>query len=210
MSRILKIIIAMAIFLTMLVVWQSCKMVKDVTAAVTNLQKMQFKLENVSGFTVGGINIQNKKSISDISAMDAVRLTQMVTSKKLPVSFILNVAAKNPNDGTNNARKSTATLTSFDWNLYIDGVKTISGDIKKSIEIPGTGQSTIIPLEMSLDMYEFLGNRGYDGLLNLALAIGGVNGSPVKLKLDARPRVSTPFGEMNYPGRLTIVDKTWN
>lgn len=210
MKNVIKFIVATAIIASMLIVWQSCKMVKEVTTAVSNLQKLQFKLENISGFTVNGINIQNKKSISDFSAMDALKLTQIVSSKKLPVGFTLNVAAKNPNDGSGQTRKSTATLTSFDWHLYIDDVKTIQGNIQNPIEIPGTGQSTIIPLTMSLDLFEFFGNKGYEGLINLALAIGGVNGSPARLKLDARPKVSTAFGEITYPGRLTIVDKSWN
>ncbi len=210
MKKTLKAGAAFILLVSMLLTYQSCKMVKEVTETIANIKKLQFKLESVSRFNVAGVDISSKKSVSDFSTMDALKLTRLVTSNKLPVSFTLNVAAKNPNDGSGKGRKTTATLTSFDWNLYIDDVKTVNGNIEKPIEIPGTGQSSIIPLTVSMDLYEFFGKRGYDGLLNLALAIGGVNGSPARLKLDARPRVSTPYGDINYPGRLTIVDKIWN
>ena len=75
------------------------------------------------------------------------------------------------------------------------------------MEIPGTGQATTIPIRLSLDLYEFFGNKGYDELVGLALAIGGRSGSPSRLTLDAQPRVTTPFGEIVYPGRITIVDR---
>jgi hypothetical protein len=39
------------------------------------------------------------------------------------------------------------------------------------------------------------------------LNIGGIGGSPTRLKLDAQPTVTTPLGPISYPGRLTIIDK---
>jgi len=62
---------------------------------------------------------------------------------------------------------------------------------------------------MGLDLYNFFGNKGYDGIVNLALAIGGVQGSAARLKLDAQPTVSTPLGAITYPSRITIIDKNF-
>ena len=60
---------------------------------------------------------------------------------------------------------------------------------------------------MSIDLFEFFGNKGYQDVIGLALAIGGLNKDTSRLSLDAQPRVSTPYGEMTYPGRILIVDK---
>ncbi len=184
-----------------------CKQIQSITQTLVNLQRLQFKLENVSDFKLASVALSNKKSISDFSITDGLNLANAFKNKKFPAEFILNVAAKNPNDGTNNTKATTATLTSFDWKLYIDNTETINGNINKPIEIPGTGQSTIIPLTMGLDLFEFFGNKGYENVLNLALAIGGVNGSAARLKLDAKPTVNTPIGRIEYPGRITIIDK---
>jgi hypothetical protein len=58
-------------------------------------------------------------------------------------------------------------------------------------------------------LYQFFGQQGYDKILNLALALGGVNSSPTRLKLDVHPTVSTPMGAISYPGRITVVDKEY-
>ncbi len=205
----IKIYSAIILAIASIAIFQSCKTLSDISNTLANIQKLQFKLDNVSGFRLGGINLGGKNKLSDISITDGLKLTQMFSSKSLPAEFVLNVAANNPNDGKAGARGTSATLTSFDWNLYIDDVKTVSGNISQPITVPGTGQSTIIPIAISLDLYEFFGNNGYDGLFNLALAIGGMNGSPARLKLDAKPTIKTKFGPISYPGRLTIVDKQW-
>jgi hypothetical protein len=62
---------------------------------------------------------------------------------------------------------------------------------------------------MSLDLYEFFGNKGYESVINLALALGGVSGSAAKVKLDIKPTVNTAIGPISYPNRLTIIDKEW-
>jgi hypothetical protein len=188
----------------------ACSLIKNAAAALENIKRLQFKLENVNGFKVSGIKLSDKSSVSSFSVSDGLKLLGDFNSKRLPSEFTLNVAAKNPNDGTGGSEKTTATLSSLEWQLYIDDVPTIRGNIDNPIEIPGTGQQTIIPLRMSLDLWSFFKERGYDKVINLALAIGGVSGNAAKLKLDAKPTVTTPFGPVNYPGRITIIDKQFN
>ncbi len=146
-------------------------------------------------------------SLKDLNILEAAKLLQTFNKKQVPVSFTLNVAAINPNDGTSGTSKSSVTLQSLDWKLLIDGVQTIAGVVNKQIEIPGSNQKTIIPVEMNLDLYEFFGNKGYENLINLALSLGGVSGSASKLTLNAKPTISTPFGPMAYPGEIQIIDK---
>ncbi len=205
-----KITSIMALVLVSMFIFTSCTTIKNITQSLTNLKRLQFKLENVNGFNLAGINLSNKSSVSDFSITDGLKLGQAFASKSFPARFVLNVAANNPNDGTGGSKKTGATLTSFDWQLYIDDVPTIRGIINKAIEIPGTGQSTIIPVAIDIDLYKFFQEKGYDSILNLALALGGVNGSAARLKLDAKPTVQTSFGAIQYPGRITIIDKKFS
>lgn len=183
---------------------QSCP---SVTNMLVNLQRLQFKLNGIADFRLAGVSTAGKSAVTDFSVMDGLSLTRAFGSNKLPAEFILNVAALNPNDGKGGSRQSSATLTALDWRLMLDDQTTISGDIPNPVEIPGTGQEKIIPIRISLDLYEFFGKKGYESLVNLALALGGAKGSASRVKLDARPTVSTPFGAMAYPGRITIIDK---
>ena len=68
---------------------------------------------------------------------------------------VLNVDAKNPNDGTGGYKKSDATLQNFKWRLFLDDKETISGDIDQPVVVPGTGDVTTIPLRINIDLMKF-------------------------------------------------------
>lgn len=184
-----------------------CATLGEIASVMTNLRRLQFRVSGVSEFALAGIDISRKQLAADLSVFDAVKLMKAFNERRLPAGFLLNVEAVNPNDGTGGSTRTASTLTSFEWRLLIDGKPTVSGNIERPIEIPGTGQSTIIPLRISLDLVEFYRDKGYDDILNLALALGGAKSDISRISLDAQPRVSTPLGEMAYPGRITVVSK---
>jgi hypothetical protein len=173
---------------------------------MVNLSRLQFKLGDVSGFNVNGIDISNKTKLEDFSTVEIVYLSTVVASGKFSISFTLNVEAKNPNDGTGGYAKTDATLKSFPWRLQIDNKETISGNITSPVSVPGTGEISIIPIQINLDLMQFIESQGYESLLNLVLALGGHEGSSARLTLIADPTVSTVLGDINYPGELKIVD----
>ncbi len=178
----------------------------SVYQAITNLSRLQFKVGEVSGFRVNNIDISNKSSLTDFSPTDVLALTSSFSQGKLPVSFVLNVDAKNPNDGTGGYPKTDATLKSFKWRLFIDDTETISGDIDAPVTVPGTGEVIKIPLRINIDLIQFFKDQGFDKVINLALTLGGKNGSTSKITLYATPTVSTIFGNITYPGELKIID----
>jgi hypothetical protein len=181
----------------------------SVYQTMVNLSRLKFKLGTVNNFTVNGINISNKKSLQDFNALELLNLTQAIASGKLPASFTLNVEAKNPNDGTGGYPKTNATLKKFPWQLEVDNVETIAGNIGSPVSVPGTGEVTNIPLTMDIDLIEFFGNKGLNNLINLALTLGGQQGSSSKLALFATPTVSSPLGDIKYPGELKIVEQSF-
>ena len=174
--------------------------------AFVNLQRLQFKLGAVNNFNLAGIKIGSIRTISDFSFVDGAKLLAAFTSGKFPASFTLNVLAKNPNDGTGGTKNTSAVLKSLAWRLFLDDKETINGNISRNIEIPGVGQATTIPVDISLDLYKFFKDQGYDHVVNLALALGGVSGSSSRIKLKATPTVDTFLGPIKYPGEITIVD----
>ncbi|NOY07180.1 MAG: hypothetical protein GXO82_11235 [Chlorobi bacterium] len=195
------LVIAIAIGLS------SCTALREIESTLTNISRCKFKLDSVADFTLAGIPLNNKASLSDISIADGVVLAGNFAKGKLPASFVLNVAAVNPNDGTGGSKRASATLTSFAWTLILDNKTTITGNIAKPVTIPGTGQQVLIPLRMELDLLEFFKNDSYETLVNLALALGGIKGSPAKITLRARPTISTKFGPITYPGEINIIDR---
>lgn len=171
--------------------------------ALASLSRIQFKINDAQSVRIAGIDVANKHSVSDFSVMDGLNLMQAFTSGRFPLTFTLNVAAKNPN--APNPTYGALQVTDFPWRLLLDGHETISGNIGSPIGVPPGGQTTIMPLQVTVDLKQFFANEGYNDLLNLALALSGQGGSS-HIQLKAVPTMATPIGSMRYPGELTIVN----
>ena len=181
----------------------------SVYQTIVNLSRLQFKLGKVDNFQLGGIDISGKSKLEDFNFQDLLKLTKAFSSGSLPASFILNVEAKNPNDGTGGYKKTDASIKSFPWRLLINDKETVSGNIGQPVLVPGTGEITQIPLTINVDLIALFKDKGYEELINLALTLGGKKGSSSKLTFYASPTVSTSLGDIKYPGELKIVDKNF-
>jgi hypothetical protein len=164
--------------------------------ALTNLSRIQFKLSDVQQVRLCGIDITNKHSASDFGVMDGVNLMSAFSSGHLPLTFILDVAAKNPNPPSQSAALSAIKITDFPWRLLLNGQQTISGDIGAPFGVPPGNATTNIPLSVTVDLKQFFGNQGYDQLVKLALALSG-NGGVSQVQLKAQPTMSTPLGPIH-------------
>lgn len=182
----------------------SCAGLKD---AMVNVQRLKFKLGNISNMKVAGISFGSKSTIKDFNLLDGASLLSAFTSGKLNTSFTLNLLAKNPNDGTGGTPNTSAVIKSLAWRLFIDDSELINGNIASGIEVPGVGQETTIPINMAFDLLSFFKGDNYDKLMNLALALGGKNGSAARVKLGVTPTVDTFLGPITYPGEITVIDK---
>jgi hypothetical protein len=178
----------------------------SVYETLTNVSRLKFKVGAVNGFQINGVSLSGKSKLADFNALDAIKLTAAFAQGSLPASFVLNVDAKNPNDGTGGYKKSDATIQNFKWRLFLDDKETISGELNEPLVVPGTGEVTTIPLKINLDLMKFFKDKGYDSIINLALALGGVQGSSSRVTLYATPTVSSPLGNITYPGELKLVD----
>ena len=193
--------------LAVLLFTQSCETLDPLTRALMNLRRLQFKLEGVRNFRLLGIRLFGKSSLADFTADEGLKLLEGFNSKVLPAELTLDILVLNPNDGTAGSTKTAMVLNSLESRLIIDETPTVYGDIESPVEIPGTGQAMTVPLIMSIDLVEFFGGQGYEKILDLALGIGGKKRDVARIALDAQPRVSTPYGEVVYPGRITIISK---
>ncbi|HEX2963599.1 MAG TPA: hypothetical protein VHO43_17515 [Ignavibacteriales bacterium] len=174
-----------------------------------NIARLKFKLDSINGLQLNGIPVSGKTSLKDFSATDLLSITSAVASKQLPVSFVLNVDALNPNDGKGGNPQTNAQVTKFPWKLFIDDKETITGDISSPISVPGVGQDVKFPLKIQMDLFKFFNDRDYQGLVNLVLKLSGQQSNPVSVKLVVRPSVSSPIGEITYPGELTLVSQEY-
>ena len=203
MKKISKIILYKLLILSIFISF-SCTGLMD---AMKNVQRLKFKLGNVVNMKVANINITDKQSITDFNLIDGANLLSAFTSGHLNTSFTLNLLALNPNDGTGGTPNTSAVIKALAWRLFIDDTELINGNVSQGIEIPGVGKETTIPIDMNFDLLSFFKSDKYDHLLNLAMALGGKNGSSARVKLAIKPTVDTFLGAITYPGEITVVDK---
>lgn len=187
----------------------SCQQIKDVTHKLSNFANLQFKIESVTNFHLLDIPISTKQSLNDFSPAEVLKISSIFSEKKLPVSFVLNLAVKNPNNGFQGKNRILVTLKQLRWKLFIDGIETISGTLIKEYTFAPDNTLGAIHLEISLDLVQFFENRGYYGLLNLVLTLGGAKSDPSIIVLEAEPLLSTPFGNIRAP-IVRINNSTFN
>lgn len=195
-----------ALVLVGLFLLTSCASVRQMASSLMSLKDMQFRITRVENMRVSGVDVSRLRSLSDVSAMDAIRLVEAFRSKRLTTTFTVFVEARNPNDGGGGAKPADLTLKELPWQLYIDGKQTISGAIRKEIAIPGGQTSAPFPLEIEVDLTKVITDRGYEELMALALSIGGLNSEPTKIMVEATPVVGTPFGIVRSPSPIRIVN----
>ena len=202
MKRVL-LLLACSTFL-----FNGCAQVKNISDALTNLQRLQFKLNNVTHFKLADVELSNKSSLSDFNPItDGLALLNAYKTKSLPAMFFLNIDVKNPNDGNGGTKSTAATLKGLDFHLLIDDRQTMTGELGQPFSIPAGGSATTVPVVIYVDLMQFFKDKSYEDLLNLALALGGKQGSAGRLTLDCQPTVDTPLGAITYPSRVKIIDK---
>lgn len=183
-------------------VFNSCSVIKT----MVNLSRLKFRLGSSYGVQVAGVNLDYKNKFSDFSPADVLRFSSSFLNGSLPITFTLNVEAKNPNDGTGGYARTNASITSFPFRFVLNDKGMFVGNISSPVYVPGTGEVSNIPVAISFDLFQMFKDKGYQDLVNLGLQIAGIGKGTSNISLYAKPTVSTDYGSISYPGELKIVD----
>lgn len=193
-----------AICLCIIILQQGCS---GVNQTIENAQRLQFKLGSVDNFDLAGVKIKNLNSVNDLNIIDAGVLIAAFAGGSMPSTFTVNLIAKNPDTYPGGSKESSSLIKSLDWRLLIDNTEMISGEIDKPITVPGVGQSTTIPIPVTIDLAKLITSGGYEKVVNLALALGGKSGSSSRLTLKIKPTIDTFLGGISYPGEIDVINK---
>lgn len=192
-----------------IIFFQGCAFLQN----IPTMKQVQFRIGSLSGVSIGGVNVSGKSKVTDFSVSETIALANRVASKTLPLSLTVNLEARNPNESVQSngvSMNGLATLQSLEWRLLIDGVTTISGIVQGPITLPAGGETVMIPITTEFNLFSVFEERGYAGMAKLAFALANPGSSNVKVTVDAKPVIETFLGNMNYPGRITIIEKEFN
>lgn len=194
------------IFFVTLSILSSC----SVYQTISNISRLKYKIYSATDYKIVGVTIADKKSLKDFNSIELLKISSGFIKGDLPLTFLLNIEAKNPNDGNEGFARTDLNITSFPWRLFLNEKEIIQGNITEPVFIPGKGESVIIPVKVEFNVAKSFKEKNMDDILLLLLQIGGVQGSTSNLKMIAKPVLGTPFGKLEYPDEITIVDKSFN
>jgi hypothetical protein len=201
-----KNIIFIAILFLTAVVFSSCSLFQS----LVNLSRMKFKLAGVDQVAVGGIPVGQRTTISQFGPQEILTLVNAISRNNLPITFQVNITAKNPNDGSGGYARTNDAIKSFPFRLTIDDKEVFRGDIAQPLVIPGTGEETSFPLAIQFDLLQMYQNKSYQDLLNVVLAISGKGNSKATVAVFAQPTITSALGDLQYPSEIKIVEQEFH
>ncbi|HEX8298048.1 MAG TPA: LEA type 2 family protein [Rubricoccaceae bacterium] len=162
----------------------ACRSVGETRA----LRRVDFGLVGVRDAVLAGQPIGDVDDLADLPPSSVAVVAAGVLRGSLPLRFGLEVSARNPIDNPQ------ARVARFDWTLFLDDREAATGTFDNGPTIaPGDSATFVVPVEV--DLVEAAG-RNASEILRMALAVAGRRADPTRVRVEARPYVDTPFGQI--------------
>lgn len=174
----------------------SCTVVQQ-AQQVMNLINCEFRLKSADQIQVAGINVQNVRKFSDLSFTDGAKLMAAVAGNSIPLTLTLNLEAKNPNT-------TPASLSNMDWIMLIDDIEMTRGKLARSFTIPANKGTTVIPIQLNIDLKKVLQGKSLDAIANFGLNLAGQGNQPTRMALKIKPSINVGNYPLAFPNYLTV------
>lgn len=174
----------------------SCGVLEQ-ASELSRLSKCEFRLKEVKSPRLAGIDISGVDSYDDLGILDYAAITTAIASKNLPLSFLLNVESKNPND-------KLAAMNRMNWILYIDDIEMTKGMVEQRVEIPPNNGTSVIPVNISVNLMEALQGKSGESLLNFGFNLAGSGNRPTRILMKLKPTIYVGSSEIEYPGYINV------
>jgi hypothetical protein len=178
-----------------IMLFSSCSVLQQ-TSEMKNFGKCDFRIESARNMKLAGVNIQDKKSLQDMTIMEMTKIGGMIAGGTLPLNFDLKIEVKNPNP-------VVAAMNKLDWILLIDDIEMTRGILNQRVEVPA-GSLANFPVFINLDLMKSLNGKSGDALINFAMNLAGTGSRPTRIKLKAKPTIMIGTTPIEYPGYITI------
>ncbi len=170
-----------------------CSILTELTA----LTKCEFRFQSAQDPVIAGINVMEIHSFSDLTFLDGQRVVSTILQKKLPFGITANVEISNPGP-------VMAAVNYIEWIAFIDDIQIATGRIDKRIEIQPNGGTSILPIRIETDLYQYLQGDNPRTMLNFGLNLIDAGGQPTRLSMKIRPSVYVGGRLIPSPEYFTI------
>ena len=191
MSKFKKTLIVLFVMMGL----ASCDVMNQV-AQMATFAKCNFAFNSVDQIQMLGINLRKGMSKNDLNATQLLSLANALMSRKLPVSFNVNVDVDNPNS-------IAASMTKMDYIISLNGKEVVSTTMNKSINVPANGSNTV-SIPITTDLFQLFSGESADAIVNLAFKLAGASSNPVNVGLKVKPYITVNGQQLAYPDYLTM------
>lgn len=160
----------------------------------------EFKMGTIKDAQLAGVDIGNIHSFAVLGLINTGKITASALQGEMPLSFTLDIIAKNPN-------KHKAAINQLEWLLVLDDVELFKGSLDERIEIaPNNGKETI-SLQAKTNLAKFFTQKSTKAIFNLALNIADAGKDDSQVKIKIKPTIKVGKKLMQYPGYITLKKK---
>jgi hypothetical protein len=162
------------------------------------LEKCTYKVASAEEITVGGTDVKKLFAGDDINLASLPGIAFGLLRQDVPLKAKLNLEIKNPSE-------EDAAINQFEYKILINNADLAEGVVNQEVNVPA-GQSTVVPVNMIVNLYPFVSNKK---VMNEVAAFlkAGKNGSAEKkglLTLKIKPSIKVGNSLVKYPGFITI------
>lgn len=173
----------------------SCNLLTQV-AQMANFANCTFNFKNISDIQMLGIDLSKGMTKENLNVSQLLSLTNAVMSKRLPVTFNINLNVDNPNS-------IAASMGKMDYIVSLNGKEVVSTTLNKSINVPANS-SNIVTIPITTDLFQLFSGESADAIINLAFKLAGANSDPVNLGLKVKPYITINNSQLAYPNYITL------
>lgn len=178
---------------TAILLLSACSPLREIAA----LRKCEFRLLSIQDPEVCGVDISQKDSWADFNFMEAQAVAGQLMKKKLPLEITVNVEALNPGS-------SVAAVNSLQWIAFLDDLQLARGSVQERVEIRPSGGTSLIPLRVRADLFNYLEGNNPAAMLNFALTLLNAGNRTSQVSIKIKPSVRIGNRDIEYPDYFTI------
>lgn len=162
------------------------------------LEKCTYRITSADEITVGGADVKKLFDGQDLNLASLPGIAFGLLRQDVPLKARLNLEVKNPSG-------DIASINQFEYKILINNADLAEGVVNQEVVVPA-GQSTVVPVNMVVNLYPFVSNKKVMNEVSEFLKAGKTGSAEKKglLTLKIRPSIKVGNSLVKYPGFITI------
>jgi len=184
-------IVYRAILLSIIFCFFGCKQLRE----IQTLTKCEFRLSTINILTIDNINVSQVKSISDLDFLTITRLGNALLAGRLPITYVANIEAFNPNS-------QKAAISKFLLHVLYNDTELLQSEINQYVEVM-PGKKAMIPVQLTSDIGSIVKGQSIQSLI--AVLLSGSEDVPSVFTVKMKPSLKVGPATVQYPGYITLT-----